>query len=89
MAKTASKMPDGGRPTMTWLDEPMEYYELSYGEFIYVPVFRCGACGLITESYVRFDEPEMPEEADRYEYCPRCGAKAANPGPKLEWWKLL
>lgn len=66
---------------MEWKDERVEYFDLAYGGRIYVPVFRCGLCGLPTESYVRYDEPKMPEDADRPRYCPRCGARARNWGP--------
>lgn len=68
--------------TMEWIDMPVEYYDLSFGGRIYVPNFKCGACGLTTESYVRLDEPIMPEDADRPRYCQYCGARATNPGPE-------
>ena len=41
----------------------------------YEPVYRCSCCNRQTESYVRLDEPKMPEEADFPEYCPHCGAE--------------
>ena len=41
----------------------------------YEPVYRCSCCNRQTESYVRLDEPKMPEDADFPEYCPHCGAK--------------
>ena len=41
----------------------------------YEPVYRCSRCNRQTESYVRLDEPKMPEDADFPEYCPHCGAK--------------
>ena len=40
----------------------------------YEPVYRCSCCNRQTESYVRLDEPKMPEDADFPEYCPHCGA---------------
>ena len=64
---------------------PVEYYELSYGGRIYVPNFKCGECGITMESYVRWDKPVMPDDADRPRYCPHCGAKATNYGPVKEW----
>lgn len=41
----------------------------------YEPVYRCSCCNRQTESYLRLDEPKMPEDADFPEYCPHCGAK--------------
>lgn len=41
----------------------------------YEPVYRCSCCNRQTESYVRLDEPKMPEDADFPEYCPHCGAR--------------
>ena len=41
----------------------------------YEPVYRCSRCNRQTESYVRLDEPKMPEDADFPEFCPHCGAK--------------
>ena len=38
------------------------------------PVYRCSLCGRIIESYLRFDKPIMPEDADFPHYCPNCGA---------------
>ena len=40
----------------------------------YQPVYECSLCGGVTESYLRFDEPIMPEDADFPNYCPNCGA---------------
>lgn len=72
-----------------WPEEPG--YEPKRGEWIidgaytynlrelngkaYEPVYRCSCCNRQTESYVRLDEPKMPEDADFPEYCPHCGAK--------------
>lgn len=41
---------------------------------IYEPIYKCSCCGRTTESYVRFEEPIMPEDADFPRYCPNCGA---------------
>lgn len=42
---------------------------------VYEPVYKCSCCGHVTESYVRFDKPKMPEDADFPNFCPCCGAK--------------
>ena len=57
-----------------WTIEQINTYELSYGTTAYEPVYRCSACGLSTESYLRLDEPIMPEDADFPKFCPNCGA---------------
>ena len=41
----------------------------------YEPVYRCSCCNRQMESYLRLDEPKMPEDADFPEYCPHCGAR--------------
>ena len=41
----------------------------------YEPVYRCSCCNRQMESYLRLDEPKMPEDADFPEFCPHCGAK--------------
>ena len=58
-----------------WIIECVREYELSYGGTAYVPEYECSCCGFTTESYVRLDEPIMPEDADFPKYCPNCGAK--------------
>ena len=44
-------------------------------ESVWAPLFKCSECGFMAESYVRFDEPVMPEDADGWRYCPYCGAR--------------
>lgn len=58
-----------------WIIEGINKYELSYGTTAYEPVYRCTACGRLTESYLRLDEPIMPEDADFPRFCPWCGAE--------------
>ena len=58
-----------------WIIEKMNTYNLSYGITGYEPVYRCSVCGCLTESYLRLDEPIMPEDADFPRFCPWCGAK--------------
>lgn len=58
-----------------WIIEEINKYELSYGTIAYEPVYRCAVCDRLTESYLRLDEPIMPEEADFPRFCPWCGAK--------------
>lgn len=41
----------------------------------YEPVYECSECGMETESYLRLDEPIMPEDADFPMFCQHCGAK--------------
>lgn len=48
--------------------------DLTYGGRIYVPEFKCNQCGSYYESYIRWDEPIMPEDADFPKFCPNCGA---------------
>ena len=59
-----------------WIIEGAYTYNLRElnGE-AYEPVYRCSCCNRQTESYLRLDEPKMPEDADFPEYCPHCGAK--------------
>ena len=54
-------------------------HELSYGTTAYEPVYKCSVCGRLTESYLRYDEPIMPEDADFPHYCPHCGADMWTP----------
>lgn len=58
-----------------WTIEDMITYERSYGGTLYEPVYKCSCCGRVTESYVRGDEPIMPEDADFPKFCGNCGAK--------------
>ena len=58
-----------------WVYTGVNTYDLSYGGTAYEPTYRCSACGRIHESYVRLDEPIMPEDADYPNYCPNCGAR--------------
>ena len=58
-----------------WIIEEMDTYELSYGTTAYQPNYRCNCCNHITESYLRLDEPIMPEDADFPIYCQHCGAR--------------
>ena len=58
-----------------WEYTGINTYDLSYGGTAYEPTYRCSACGHIHESYVRLDEPIMPEDADYPNYCPNCGAR--------------
>ena len=58
-----------------WIIEDMVTYERSYGGTLYEPVYKCSCCGRVTESYVRGDEPIMPEDADFPKFCGNCGAE--------------
>lgn len=58
-----------------WSIEDIITYERSYGGTLYEPIYKCSCCGRVTESYVRGDEPIMPEDADFPDYCPNCGAR--------------
>lgn len=58
-----------------WTIKSNNRTDVTFAESIWEPVYTCSACGLSTESYVRFDEPTMPEDADFWHYCPNCGAK--------------
>lgn len=57
-----------------WIIGDVEEYDLSYGDRIYVPNYKCSCCMRTIESYVRWDEPSMPDDADFPEFCPHCGA---------------
>ena len=58
-----------------WIIKCVREYELSYGGMAYVPEYECSCCGNVTESYVRLDEPIMPDDADFPKYCEDCGAR--------------
>lgn len=58
-----------------WKIMAINTFELSYGGTGYEPVYQCSECGGVEESYLRLDEPIMPEDADFPRYCPNCGAK--------------
>ena len=57
-----------------WSVQEIYKHEMSYGTTAYEPVYKCSACGNLMESYLRYDEPIMPEDADFPRYCPNCGA---------------
>lgn len=57
-----------------WTIETIHEYELAYGTTAYEPVYKCSCCGLLTESYLRLDEPIMPDDADFPKWCGNCGA---------------
>ena len=63
------------RPTGKWSIDSIDELELSYGGMAYEPVYKCSYCGRVTESYVRFDKPIMPEDADFPNFCGWCGAR--------------
>ena len=58
-----------------WTIEAVHQYELAYGATAYEPVYKCSCCGCLTESYLRLDEPIMPDDADFPKWCGNCGAK--------------
>ena len=58
-----------------WIIKCVREYELSYSGTAYVPEYECSCCGNVTESYVRLDEPIMPDDADFPKYCEDCGAR--------------
>ena len=59
-----------------WIIDGAYTYNLrELNDKAYEPVYRCSCCNRQTESYLRLDEPKMPEDADFPEYCPHCGAK--------------
>lgn len=68
-------LPSADRPRGKWSVESIDEIELSYGGTAYEPVYKCSCCGRVTESYVRFDKPIMPEDADFPNYCGWCGAQ--------------
>lgn len=58
-----------------WKIKTINTFDLAYGTTGYEPVYQCSVCGGMMESYLRLDEPIMPEDADFPRYCPRCGAR--------------
>ena len=72
---TIDEMPTAEPKHGHWTIEDIVTYERSYGGTLYEPVYKCSCCGRVTESYVRGDEPIMPEDADFPEFCGNCGAK--------------
>lgn len=57
-----------------WKFDVVAQYDLSYGGRIYIPEYRCNQCRHYYESYVRWDEPKIPEDADFPKFCENCGA---------------
>lgn len=57
-----------------WKILAINTFKLAYGRKGYEPVYQCLECGGVEESYLRLDEPIMPEDADYPRYCPHCGA---------------
>ena len=66
-----SAEPKKGKWTIETIGEIPRYRDSS----IYEPIYRCSCCGLTSESYIRFEEPYMPEDADFPNFCPNCGAE--------------
>lgn len=62
------------RKTGHWKIKAINTFELAYGSTGYEPVYECSECGGVEESYLRLDEPIMPEDADFPRFCPNCGA---------------
>ena len=62
------------RKTGKWVIKTVNTFELAYGSTGYEPVYECSVCGGVEESYLRLDEPIMPDDADFPNYCPNCGA---------------
>ena len=58
-----------------WIIKGVNTFAMAYGSTGYEPVYECSNCGGIEESYLRFDEPIMPEDADFPRYCPNCGCR--------------
>lgn len=58
-----------------WIIKEIRTFELAYGTTGYEPVYECSECGRETESYLRLDEPIMPEDADFPKFCQHCGAR--------------
>lgn len=58
-----------------WKIKTINTFDLAYGSTGYEPVYECSVCGSVEESYLRLDEPIMPEDADFPNYCPNCGAE--------------
>lgn len=73
MAIEALKQPEP--KTGKWIIKTINTFSLAYGSTAYEPVYECSACGGVEESYLRLDEPIMPEDAGFPKYCPNCGAK--------------
>ena len=69
------KLPSADRPQGEWSVDSIDEIKLSYGGTAYEPVYKCSHCGRTTESYVRFDKPLMPEDADFPNFCGWCGAR--------------
>lgn len=61
--------------TGKWKIKAINTFELAYGSTGYEPVYECSLCGGVEESYLRLDEPIMPEDADFPRFCPSCGAR--------------
>ena len=59
----------------TWSVYAIDTFKLTRGITAYGPVYECSECGGFTDSYLRFDEPKMPEDADFPRFCPNCGAR--------------
>ena len=62
------------RKTGKWLIRAVNTFELAYGSTGYEPVYECSICGGVEESYLRLDEPIMPDDASFPNYCPNCGS---------------
>ena len=58
-----------------WKILAINTFTMPYGTTIYQPIYECSLCGCVTESYIRFDEPVMPEDADFPDYCSNCGQR--------------
>lgn len=65
----------GEQKTGKWIIKTINTFSLAYGSTGYEPVYECSVCGRVTESYLRLDEPIMPEDADFPNFCPECGAR--------------
>ena len=63
------------RKTGRWKIKTINTFELAYGSIAYEPVYECSVCGGVSESYLRLDEPIMPEDAGFPQYCENCGAR--------------
>lgn len=74
VAKKIRELPSAERRGR-WTIETIHQYELAYGTTAYEPVYKCSCCGLLTESYLRLDEPIMPDDADFPKWCGNCGAR--------------
>lgn len=58
-----------------WIYLGTDIDDLSYGGRLYTPKGICSECSHIYESYRRYDEPIMPDDADFPMWCENCGAK--------------